>query len=479
MAAVKGFVSGSYVAQSPSLNAMRTMNLIPVPDESQTGNNIGMLLATPGLTVYTTGMAGRVRAQLFSNGRHFVVAGTGLYEISTLTGVATLLGTVVDDSLPATISTNGDAGLQLFIVAGLYGYTYNTSTGVFALIADVDFPNGSAVMGWFSDGYFFVLRKDTAIFQISDLEDGATWDGLDVGQKSITADRLLAGGVVGRTIWLMGTTIEPWYDSGDTFPFTPVPGAVMRPGIHAPWSFAKLGDVPFFLGGGEDGGRVVYRGSSSTSIQRISNHAVEQAWASYSKADDAEAFAYEDRGQQFYVLTFPSANATWVYDHTTQLWHERGWWSLGRGQYDAHLARTHAYVNGKHIVGSRLDGTLYELTFNAQDDAGTPRRWLRRFTLPAKGDARAVVHQTLTLLAQTGVGLVSGQGSDPQVMLRFSDDAGHTWSNELWASLGALGEYGPGVEWRRLGRARLGRIYELSGSDPVMTGLVNVLLRAA
>jgi hypothetical protein len=480
MARISGFVNGTYIAQSPTLNAMRTVNLIPVREESGTGTNIGMLLATPGLIARTTGLQGAMRGQLAINGRHFCVAGTGFYEFNLVTGVATLLGTVLDDALPASLSSNGDGGNQIFIVAGLSGYTYNTSTGVFAIIADVDFPNGSAVMGWFSDGYFFVLKKDTAIFQISDLEDGTTWDGLDVAEKSITADRILAGCVVGRTIWLMGQqSIEPWYDSGDTFPFTPVPGAVMRPGILAPWSLAKLGDVPYFLGGGDTGARVAYQGTSSSSVKRISNTAVEQIWDTYTRADDAEGFAYEDRGGRFYWLTFPAANRTWVFDGSTETWHERGLWNTKTGDYDADLPRTHAYVNGQHLVGSRAGGTLYRMTFDALDQAGTARRWLRRFQLPIRESAAPTFYQTLTLIAQTGVGTASGQGSDPQVMLRFSDDDGNTWSAELWASLGQTGQYGTTVEWRRLGRALHGRIYELSGSDPVITALVNVLLRAA
>jgi hypothetical protein len=43
------------------------------------------------------------------------------------------------------------------------------------------------------------------------------------------------------------------------------------------------------------------------------------------------------------------------------------------------------------------------------------------------------------------------QGSDPQVMLRFSDDGGHTWSNEHWKSMGKIGRYGYRTIWRRLG----------------------------
>ena len=41
--------------------------------------------------------------------------------------------------------------------------------------------------------------------------------------------------------------------------------------------------------------------------------------------------------------------------------------------------------------------------------------------------------------------------SAPQYMLRWSDDGGHTWSNEHWRSGGGYGEYGTRVRWLRLG----------------------------
>jgi hypothetical protein len=57
----------------------------------------------------------------------------------------------------------------------------------------------------------------------------------------------------------------------------------------------------------------------------------------------------------------------------------------------------------------------------------------------------------------------------PQIMLRFSDDGGHTWSNEAWRPMGELGQYGSRVIWRRLGMTTKlrDRVYEISGTDPV------------
>jgi hypothetical protein len=70
--------------------------------------------------------------------------------------------------------------------------------------------------------------------------------------------------------------------------------------------------------------------------------------------------------------------------------------------------------------------------------------------------------------------------TDPRVMLRWSDDGGHTWSNEHWASMGKIGEYGKRVIWRRLGMTTKlrDRVYEISGSDPVKIAIMGAELSA-
>lgn len=67
---------------------------------------------------------------------------------------------------------------------------------------------------------------------------------------------------------------------------------------------------------------------------------------------------------------------------------------------------------------------------------------------------------------------------DPKLTLRWSDDGGHTWSNEHYATLGFLGQYGKRVIWRRLGMTNKlrDRVYEVSGSDPVNIAIMGAEL---
>ena len=74
--------------------------------------------------------------------------------------------------------------------------------------------------------------------------------------------------------------------------------------------------------------------------------------------------------------------------------------------------------------------------------------------------------------------LPTGQGDDPQAMLRWSNDGGSTWSNEHWVSIGKIGRYQNRAIWRRLGWSR-DRIFEVAITDPVKPVIVSANLKAS
>ena len=86
------------------------------------------------------------------------------------------------------------------------------------------------------------------------------------------------------------------------------------------------------------------------------------------------------------------------------------------------------------------------------------------------------------MLVETGVDVMLGyafnENIDPQVMLRWSDDGGHTWSSEHWRSMGAIGASQTRVIWRRLGMTNKlrDRVYEISGSAAVKVAIMGAEL---
>jgi hypothetical protein len=370
-----------------------------------------------------------------------------------------------------------DNGTQLFIACNGPSYIYNSSTSVLAQITDVDFPGAVSVA--YLDGYFVFNEPNSQRIWVTSLLDGLSVDPLDFASAEGSPDGVVGIIVDHREVWVFGTnSVEVWYNSGNAdFPLSRIQGAFNEIGCAAPYSIAKMDNGLFWLGKDARGQGMVYRANGYTG-QRISTHAVEWQIQQYADLSDAIGYTYQQDGHSFYVLVFPSANTTWVYDAAAQVWHERAGFS--NGQVTRHRGNCQAFFNGEVLVGDYENGKVYALSLDTYSDDGAPQRWLRSWrALPTgQNNLKRTTHHGLQLDCETGVGLLTGQGSNPRVMLRWSDDGGHTWSNEHWATIGKIGQFYRRVFWRRLGMTLKlrDRVYELSMTDPVKIAIVGAEL---
>jgi hypothetical protein len=453
------FVGPSYRSQSRIASDDRCVNFYPEKIESPGAKVQWALYPTPGLLMFAEGMTGPIRALYTNNGRVFVIGGSNLYELS-VNGIVTLRGTGINDldGSPATICSNGDGGHQLFITSGSKGYLYDLNTNVFSFVLD------GAARGGFVDGFFLALDPQTSTLKISNLENGAVWDPLDVAQRNAGADRWGGMLIAHKEIWLFGSqTTEVFYNSGASFPFVPNPSVFIDGGILAPDSAAMLDNAPAWLGQSRDGGGIVYRANGYTP-QRISTHALEYALSTYETLTDAHGWTYQEQGHSFYVLTFPTADRTWVYDAATGAWHERGDWD--GSDFVSLPVYGHAYAYGLHLTGDRTSGVVYEMgVCHPSDSSGRVLRRVRRAPHLSSEGGR-IVFDKLEVALEVGLGLESGQGSDPTLMLRWSDDGGQTFGNWHETSAGKIGQYKARAIWRKLGQSR-DRVFELAVSDPI------------
>jgi hypothetical protein len=256
-----------------------------------------------------------------------------------------------------------------------------------------------------------------------------------------------------------------------------IQGAFNEIGCISPYSLAKLDNGVFWLGSDARGKGIVYRANGYTGT-RISTHAVEWQIQQYADITDAFGYTYQQDGHAFYVLIFPSANTTWVYDVATQAWHERA--GFENGQFTRHRSNCQMAFNNEIVVGDFQTGNIYAFDLEDYSDNGQIQKWYRTWrALPTgQNNFKRTAQHSLQLNCEAGVGLNTGQGSDPQVMLRWSDDGGHTWSNEHWAPIGQIGAYGRRTFWRRLGMTLKlrDRVYELSGTDPVKIAIMGAEL---
>lgn len=436
------------------------------------------LYGVPGLTTFLTGLNGSPRALFAQDGRAFIVTGSRFGELSA-SGLFTDYGAVIDNGQPATIHSNGIGGNQLFIVSGGSGYIFSLTANTLTLIAAAGFPTGSAVMGEFFDQYFFVHAANTLGFQISTISNGTLWAATDTASRSRASDNVVAIIRLGLYLWLLGSrTSEPWYDSGAAnFPFAPVPSALLEMGCAAAFSACRADNAILFLSKDERGGRMVLRiDQGSLQAARVSTFAVEYALNGYSQVSvqNAVAYSYQEAGHTFYLLTSKTWPTTWVYDTATQLWHERAKWNAAAGEYEAQRGICHCYAFDKHLVGDRSTGFLYEQRLGLYSDADSPIRWMRR-TPHICTEQKRTYHARIQVDMESGVGLTMGQGSDPLIMLRHSNDGGHTWGNTTYPSIGKIGTWGTRSYMWRVGMAR-DRVYEVTGSDAVKTALIGAYI---
>jgi len=475
---VKTPILGSaYVARSVNAADNRMVNLFPevIPEG---GKESGFLQRAPGMRTLATVGTGPIRGLWSFGGSLYVVSATQLYKVNS-SYVPTLIGSV-SGSGPVSMSDNGT---QLFIACNGPSYIYNASTSAFAQITDPDFP-GAVTVGYL-DGYFVFIQPNSQLVWVTSLLDGTSIDPLDFASAEGAPDGLVSMIVDHREVWLYGNnSVEVWYDSGGAdFPLSRIQGAFNEIGCAATYSVAKLDNGLFWLAADARGQGMVYRANGYTG-QRISTHAVEWQIQQYGTISDAIAYTYQQDGHSFYVLTFPTAGKTWVYDVSTQAWHERA--GFDSGSFTRHRSNCQAAFNNEIIVGDFETADIYAFDMEVFADGGNIQKWLRSWRAIPSGQntLKRTAHHSLQLDCETGAFFDPGLmaiNSQPQIMLRWSDDGGHTWSNEHWQSTGAYGDYKKRVYWRRLGMTLKlrDRVYEISGTDPVKVEILGAELSAA
>lgn len=475
-----GFCGPTNRSQSVMASPERVVNWYPQRVREANGQIKVALYPTPGLEEFVAApeSPGRgIASQTVGNTeRVFAVIGSALYELFA-DGTKTNRGTVAVDGNPATMTTNGDGGDELFITSGDTGYILTLSTNVLtSAVADV-------TMGGMIDGFFVALDATTSTLKISDLLDGSTWDPLQIAQRSTAPDPWRALLVKYPRIWLIGEhTGDLWYNAGTApFPFAPVPNVQIPYGIAAPFTLKPVGSSVLWLSHNQNGdGQVVEALGYAPTV--VSTEAEEYAWSQYSRIDDAVAYTYQDQGHEFYVLNFPTAGATWCYDKTEGLWHERGSRDATTGEYTVFGPQYHTHAFNKHLVLHAENGSVYDQNIAFTTDADGDL--IRRLRVPPllTADQKLVFIDRLQVVLEAGLGLTTGQGIDPQVMLEMSRNGGKTWGNIRSRSAGVQGAYTHRVVWHRCGAGR-NPVPRITVTDPipwrVIDGFVDVRQGAA
>lgn len=488
-----GFCSGSYQSQALNADAQATVNWYPEPDETSMGESAMMLYPSPGTAVFANlpGMRA-VLTEFYFRGRYFAIAqdlsNQYLWEVDT-NGNPTKYGALGQAGGLCSMVANNALQLLINSSGRVFIFLMNISTPAnpgLTPITEIDTTSGNVIIGpvskvQFSDGFFIALIANSQTIQTSALLNGTAsgWSPLSFSTVSVFADPILAMLVDHREVWLWGPkqTI-PYFDAGaPIFPYLPVPGGFIEQGIIAPESPVKLDNSVFWLGGDERGSGIAWRAQGYLP-SRISTFAMETAWQSYARIDDAVGYSYQDQGHSFWHLWFPTANKSWRFDVATSLWSEVSYWNAGT--FEAHHSRCHVFAFNKHLVGDRQSGNIYQMSIAFGTDAGNPIRRVRRGP-PVSAELDYMFLKRFRVNLESGLGPMppltdaSGNPRDPQMEFRDSRDGGHTWSDPETMDCGQAGEFDKIVEVRRLGRCR-SWIPEVSTSEPIPMRIIDAYL---
>lgn len=431
---------------------------------------------TPGLTLLGSPTAGPGRGlYVDTSGQLYAVVGSTVYSVSSSWAFTSIGNISTSGASPVCMVDNETI---VFLVDGTTsGYTFPVGGGALTHVIDSNFLGSQRID--FLNTYFLFAQPGTPNFYTS-LSNTATFSALYFTAITGQPSDLVAAIALHGVVWLIGKTAsEIWLDSGATnvLPFERVQNMSLHQGCEAPYSIARMsGDddtqtALFWLGASKDGAGTVMM-AQGYALKRVSTHAIEQQFLEYTTRSDAIGFCYQQDGHCFYQLSFPTADATWCYDLTTNQWHQRAW-ADSNGILHRSRALYQAYAYNTNVVQDWETGALYEYDLNNYTDNGAPIVRVRTFPHLVNGLNRVEYSRFIADIScgQGGTSpdidpLVLG----PRVSLRYSDDRGNTWTSPTTRSMGAIGEYKTTPTWLRLGRAR-DRVFELSWSEPQATAL--------
>lgn len=450
------FGLGNYSRSRP-VNSQRRINLYSeVSNDPERGSRI-TLLTPPGLLGFSNLGANPSRGIWSKDDSKYVINRDTLFKEAN-DGTRVSVGTLLTSGGAVGLADNG---AQLMIVDGSFGYIFTYATNTLVQITAPGFPANPTSVA-FLNLRFGVTSAGTGQYQWSAINNGTVWNALDFATEESNPDPLVRIWAETGQFVLFGrnTTGFAGATQNSDAAFGAIGASAIEFGLAARWSVCKFDESIIFLSRNRMGGVQVSLLSGYTR-QTVSTADIETVLSAYKGIENAIAFSYREFGHTFYQISFPSENVSWCYDGKSQEWHEV---QSSGGRHRANFQVSH---QNKNYVTDFDNGNTYILAPGALTDNGAPI--LRLFTgrhLFKANDSRM---SELWIDIESGVGVATGQGTTPQLMMRVSKDGGRTWKLERWASFGAMGAYKTRATFRKLGRSGpVGDwLFEFSVSDPV------------
>jgi|TARA_R110000764_G_scaffold40079_3_gene89592 hypothetical protein len=446
------------------------------------------LLPPAGLKLATTAGATEInRGGTVFQGVPYVVNGSNLYRIDRATdamGTNTYSAVAVNGAVSIAgsgrvmMSDNGAEGDQLCIIAPdvsdkFNAYIYTLATTTFVAISDTDF-DGPVSSVQYVDGYFLFTKSQSQKLFVSNLRDGLAYTATDFVLSESDPDNISGSWILNNEPVIFGTqSFEHFQNVGGAgFPFQRVQGAVQDKGLKSKFAVQEVNNAMIFLGASEGETPAIWASTGGTP-EKLSTTAIDTELSSYTQGviEAAFAFKYSQSGAQFVGFTFPTKK-TFIYDFTTGKFHTRESRDAS-GTTLSYRVCSIMDAYGILLVGDCISSKIGILDQNTFNEYGDDLR--RRFVTPQiDNEGSPFWLNSLELWLESGVGLTTGQGSDPEILMSYSKDGGKTFSNPISRKIGEIGEYSQRVIWNSLGRFGRQVCFKFEMSDPVKWSILQI-----
>lgn len=430
----------TYQHQSPALSSKLLLNMFSEVEPSD-ARVAAALLPVPGFELFLNVGSGPIHAINDDQpGAIYVVSGTHAYLVNPGAMTATDLGDIgtpsggfTDDQRLYSIAVGPTAA----VFCSPPNAYVSTSGGPVAQITTT-WPSYGASSVTFLDGYFvFTGQTNPQFFFITLLADPTMVDALDFAALDAFPNAITKVLTLGTDLWFAGASgWEIWYDAGNAdFPFRRRPNGILQRSLGTAMSIAR-GDESLWWWSAD--GRI-YR-TVGYQERRVSTHAIEAGLS----AGIVSAYTYSQFGHIFYVLNL--GDRTFVYDVTTQVWHNVASSTDGTGPWRGYCS---AINTGFPLIGDAGAGRLLQANPYVGTDMGAAVK--RQVVLPPlyAGTKRGFCAR---LEIEMEVGTVHSPDS---ILLEWSDDGGITYTGSRAMTVGgASGNYRRRVYTTRLGSFR-------------------------
>jgi hypothetical protein len=445
---------GSYLSQSKPLSSQQTINFYP--KSTPLAKEKFVMFSFPGLKLSGTS-AGADRGFHRMAETLYQVKGQSLFKI-TKDGAHTSLGAIAGTD--RCIMAND--GLNLYIVSASSGvFKYNSDDEAITLVTDSNIVGAKSVA--FINNQFIYTNDLFSI--VSNVGDGSTANGLNIIGEESLPDNMVRDYIFDDIIYRASErSIVAWYNSGvGNPPIEKLQGRIFQVGLAAINSIDRTDDALYWLGDDFS----IYQSSAGAKL-KISTDAISNEIQGYSTVSDAIANTFTIDGINFYCINFPSGGKTFVLNETLG---QQGWFELSSGTNGGNYqGASFLGCYGKTFVADVSNGNVYTLDAKTYTNNGDSIKRVRTTgsvnSEPFGVNGKMTQMSKAKFIMESGVGLISGQGEDPRIMVEYSDDGGYTWKHGSWPRVGRLGERTLQIEFYNLTKF-YDRIFRISTTDPV------------